>query len=80
MTTAFAVLAAGSWTEWVDGPLSMALQLVVCLALAAVTARRTGRNLLIWLFVGCAAAVVPLAGMIGMAVAAVTVKPPRARA
>ena len=79
MTSAFVVLGSGAWTAWIAGPLSMALQLSVCLALAVVTARRTGRNLVFWLFVGCAAAVIPAAGVLGMAAAAVLVKAPQAR-
>jgi uncharacterized membrane protein len=80
MTPALAVLGAGAWAAWVAGPLSMALQLAACIALAALAARRSGRNLVVWLFVGCVAAVVPLAGVLGMAAAAVVVKAPRAQA
>jgi hypothetical protein len=58
----------------------MALQLVVCLALGALTARRSGRNVLFWLLVGCAAAVVPAAGVLGMAAASALVKAPRSQA
>lgn len=80
MTAAVAVLGSGVWTTWFAGPLSMALQLAVCLALAALTAQRTGRNLVFWLFMGCAAAVIPAAGMLGMTVASVLVKTPRSQA
>jgi len=80
MTSAPAVLGAAAWTAWVAGPLSMALQLAACLALAAVAARRTGRSLIFWLFVGCAAAVIPAAGVLGMAAAAALAKAPEAPA
>jgi hypothetical protein len=67
-----------AWTIWVAGPLSMALQLAACVMLAAVVARRGHRRLIVWFFVGCAAAVFPVAGMLAMAAAAV--RPPRAPA
>jgi hypothetical protein len=62
----------GSWSAatWLAGSLSMALQLVACLALAAVVARRTGRHLGNWLLVGFGASIVPVAGLLGMAAAA----------
>jgi hypothetical protein len=78
--TATLVVGAAAWTTWVAGPLSMALQLAVCIALGAVVARRGRRRLLVWFFVGCAAAVVPVVGVLGMAAAAVFVGPRRAPA
>lgn len=75
MTPALTVLGTAAWTTWVAGPLSMALQLAACVALAAVAAHRGHRRLIVWFFVGCAAAVVPVAGMLAMAAAAV--RPPR---
>jgi hypothetical protein len=80
VTPASAILGAVAWTAWVAGPLSMALQLAACIALAAVTARRSGRSLIVWLFVGCAAAVLPVAGVLGMAAATLIVRAPRAHA
>jgi hypothetical protein len=79
VTSAF-VLGAAAWSTWVAGPLSMALQLAVCIALGAVAARRSHSRLLVWLFVGCAAAVLPVAGMLGMAAAAALARPRRAPA
>jgi len=45
-----------------------------------VAARRTARSLIFWLFVGCAAAVIPAAGVLGMAAAAALAKAPEAPA
>jgi hypothetical protein len=75
-----AVLAASAWTVWVAGPLSMALQLIACLALAVVVSRRSHRGTIVWLFIGCASAVLPVVGLLGMAAAAVMLGPPRAPA
>jgi hypothetical protein len=74
------LLVGAAWSTWVAGPLSMALQLAVCIALGAVVARRGHRRLLVWFFVGCAAAVLPVAGMLGMAATAVLLGPRRAPA
>jgi hypothetical protein len=78
--TAALVFVAASWTTWVAGPLSMALQLVVCVALGAVVARRGHRRLFVWFFVACGAAVLPVAGVLGMAAAALRVGPRQAQA
>jgi hypothetical protein len=80
VTTVLAALGAAAWTVWLAGPLSMALQLVACLALAAVAAHRGQRRLIVWFFVGCAAAALPIAGMLAMAAATVVVRPLRAPA
>ena len=80
MTPAFSLLGAAAWTTWVAGPLSMALQLVACLALAVVVSRHRHRPILSWLFVGCAAAALPIAGLLAMAAATLAVRPPRASA
>ena len=79
MTPALALLGAATWTTWVAGPLSMALQLVACLALALAMSRHRHRPVLSWLFIGCAAAALPIAGLLAMA-AALLVRPPRAPA
>jgi hypothetical protein len=78
--TPMLVVGAAAWTAWVAGPLSMALQLAACIALAIVVAWRGRRSMLSWFFVGCAAAVLPVAGVLGMAAAVVLVGPPRAPA
>ena len=75
MTTVLAVLGAAPWTVWLAGPLSMALQLVACLALAVVTAHRGHRRLIVWFFVACAAAALPVVGMLAMTAAAAIVRP-----
>lgn len=75
MTPAIALLGAAAWTVLLAGPLSMALQLVACLALAVVAAHRGHRRLIVWLFVGCAAAALPVVGMLAMATAAAIVRP-----
>jgi hypothetical protein len=80
VTTVLAVLGAAAWTVWLAGPLSMALQLVACLALAVIVSRRRHRPILSWLFIGCAAAALPIAGLLAMAAATLVVRPPRAPA
>jgi hypothetical protein len=80
MTAVLAVYGATTWATWVAGPLSMALQLAACLALAIVVSHRGRRTMIVWLFVGCAAAVLPVVGLLGMTAAAVVVGPPRAPA
>ena len=57
------------------GSLSMAVQLVICLALGALVARRSGRDIVTWLFIGFGAAVFPVAGLLGMIAAAALIKP-----
>jgi hypothetical protein len=67
-----------STTTVLAGSLSMAVQLVVCLALGALLARRSGRDLVTWLFIGFGAAVLPVAGLLAMIVAMMLVKAPAA--
>ena len=68
-------LIAAAWQVWLSGRLTMALQLVACLALGALIARRGARSLPRWLALGCCASVVPVAGLLALAALAVVVRP-----
>ena len=70
------MIVGASSSVWLAGSLSMAVQLVVCLALGALVARRSGRDIVTWLFIGFVAAVLPVAGLLGMIAAVVLVKAP----
>jgi hypothetical protein len=63
MSDAGHVLYQAAWIFYAFGP-----QLVICLALGYGTARRSKGSLLTWLVIGFLAAVVPLAGVVVMAV------------